>query len=318
MVSPDVQVYNGDIEVHPLLGSMVNMATGETTIYTRTWVVYLVNINVDLQRLSDSICVTDIDVADPQVPTVVMMQYHNQTRGFLLKRLTKQQWFRSMLNMDVAYNGKIPHFKISSRNTIHVTGCCQATMLCTKIRYLLHRYMNNGLTLCPGAQDHTSINSKSVGFVSDVVMSNVSFVQNVHEIPVHVPRMVDIGKAINDDVTDEGCNWTAVVRQRQSTLNVVAFGAKTDWKAQFVFAFVPLRSQLDWYFIKPTDASTIWNLRIGTRSACDSFRIFQSGSVVQVGRWPTQMIERQSQLLSLLSSFKTQTDAFIYKEQHAS
>jgi hypothetical protein len=281
------------MDAHPVMGQFV----GSHRIYTRTVVVYLVNVQVNLPILEQNVEVSETGpVAEPRV---VMIQYQKRSDGFLQKRKDNQRRFFSMLTLDVACQNKTPHLKLSRQNTIHVTGCCDMDLLQRIISHLLQKYENRGFQC--GANH---------GFVLDIVMSNLSFQFVLPDQPgastPHTGRQRDIfltphqlrkmTEAINADVTTDGCIWTAILKNKQNTLNIIVYRNNPDSETQGGEIY-PFYADNTWTMLDEAAVFNRFNIRMGFRSRNDSFRIFQTGSVVHVGRWPFHMYRLQQKLL---------------------
>lgn len=195
-----------NMEQHPILGNSVLYNQSEVgKVYTRTVVLWAYGITMDPQKLWEHVEVRsrpdgpvitkeeDIKPLDQKaapvrcsrpgsgrrratrasakghrgiVPVVRMLTTATKRRGWLSKRMRSQQSFRSVLSMDVEYNGFMPNLKISGRNTLQVTGAQDLQALGQILRYLVTTYNGRGFNV--------NVNTPS-GFVGDVVLANVHF-----------------------------------------------------------------------------------------------------------------------------------------------
>ena len=191
---------------HPILG---NHITGEEThrlplgkVYTRTVVMWAFGITMDphllwqhvevRNRHDGPIITKDEELQSPSPmgsdftirptkdtvrshagrgprPVVRMMTNATKRRGCLPKRMRSTQSFRSVLSMDVEYNGFMPNLKISGRNTLQVTGAQDLRTLGDILQFLVQEYNGRGFTV---------IDQQASGFTGDVVLANVHFKLN--------------------------------------------------------------------------------------------------------------------------------------------
>jgi hypothetical protein len=163
-----------DVAEHPILGkSLPECGDEHGRIYTRTVVLWAIGITIDPDLLWENVEVRcgqderlvkhDVDIGAPpgkgerpapnpirprpsagmtktvpcRQPVVRMMTSATKRRGMLRKRLRRAQTFRSVLSMDVEYNGYMPNLKISARNTIQVTGAQDMQILGDIFRHLV-------------------------------------------------------------------------------------------------------------------------------------------------------------------------------------
>lgn len=298
---------HANMDMHPVMGQFV----GNHRIYTRTVVVFLVGIHVNLPILEQNVELCEHGPVD--TPYVTMLQYQNRSEGFLPKRQKRKRPFHSMLTLDVAYRNKMPHFKLSRQNSIHVTGCCDISMLQQILTFLVDTYENRGF------QKHADAPR---GFVMDIVMSNLSFEFVVPRAAAtaavgHAQKPIryktktapsrsrdsffsgnelsSVAERINTESTPD-CTWTALLKRGLNTLNVIVY--RNEERCNIldgcVYAFY---SEGVWTMLSREDLSDRFGIQLGYRSRTDSFRVFQTGSVVHVGRWPQHMYHLQQQLL---------------------
>ena len=115
-------------EYHPITGRYVGALPADRRapalrrIYTRTVVLWTVNIDIDTAQLWQHIRVSSGGGTPvPSTPVVRMVSTSTQRRGRLKKRLRRNP-FRSVLSVDVQYKTFMPNLKISDRNTVQATG----------------------------------------------------------------------------------------------------------------------------------------------------------------------------------------------------
>ena len=104
-------------------------------------------------------------------PVVRMLTTATKRRGRLLKRMRSSQSFRSVLSMDIEYDGYMPNLKISARNTVQITGAQDMNAIGAILHHLVHTYSGKGIVV-----EHRDF---APGFVGDVVLANVHFRMNM-------------------------------------------------------------------------------------------------------------------------------------------
>lgn len=229
-------------------------------------------------------------------------------RGRVHKR-ARSRPFKSVLSVDVQYGIRMPNLKISKQNTIQITGCCNMALLGAILSHLATQYNGRGFTVTQPA---------CAGFVCDIVLSNVFFRMPANRLARGPPR--------------ERLDRTAVC---------TAFNNSSD--AQAIATFEPLLNDASvsiklfdreqpnrgyvypWWSRDPETQARGWRLlnEAGFQSLlmslsirgpapkerpiCHTFRIFGSGSVVQVGRWPQTMAIKRQHVVSVLLSVCDET-----------
>jgi hypothetical protein len=294
---------------HPILG---NIITNEETshgavgkVYTRTVVLWAFGITMDPQLLwqnvevrdrhdgpvitnEEELCPTHPEQPSgkiqrhnethrrtkPGVPPVVrMMTNATKRRGYLLKRMRCTQSFRSVLSMDVEYNGFMPNLKISGRNTLQVTGAQDIPTLGDILKHLIQRYNGKGIVV------HNPICS---GFVGDVVLANVHFKLNFR---LDRAKLRDI---INAERGPFIASYEPLVRDVSVSLKHVDDSSlPNDGSVYPRWTF----NQNKWDTVTLAEATQLVphiNIK-GTNTRITSLRVFQSGSVIIVSRWPVEM-----------------------------
>jgi hypothetical protein len=231
-----------------------------------------------------------------------MMTTATKRRGMLAKRLRATQTFRSVLSMDVEHRGYMPNLKISSRNTLQVTGAQDLEVLGDILHYLVNRYRGCGFVVRDGVE--------RPGFVGDVVLANVHFKLNFRLdrtrlrdrinaergafIAAYEPLMRDVSVSLkyantqplpyNGAVRTRRWNASAFPRVRPSTLGFggqpvehgdAARGAAVGSPHQ-PEARGPPNNVIAGVSVHP----------VGCR--CGAIRS-RSGSVIVVSRWPVEM-----------------------------
>jgi hypothetical protein len=231
-----------------------------------------------------------------QQPVVRMLSTSTHRRGDLLKRMRNNP-FRSVLSMDVEFNGCMPNLKISNRNTIQATetdpihfflvvfhelcsskGCQDMQTMSDILGFLVNTYRNRGFNdihpRCPAIDG-------CPGFVGDIVLANVHFklgwrvdrtklrdvlnTQSTQFIASYEPFIRDVSVSIKHYDSNPLPNSGAVYPRWSCKLNGWSAVAYHD-----VMRLVP-------------------HAAIKQRPHCHTFRVFATGSVVQVGRWPWSM-----------------------------
>ena len=285
---------------HAVLGNSVG-TDGQTRIYTRTVVLWAVGLTIDTDLLWEHVEVDERPVQTvalsetvalertptkrkrgegPSVtrPTVVMMGTASMRRGNLAKRMKRKQTFRSVLSMDIAYRGSMPNLKVSNRNTIQMTGCQDLAALGDILRHLVTTYAGRGFTLTapPGT-------AAAPGFVGDVVLANVYF---------RLGFKLDRGR-LRDAVNDRSggmflASYEPLVRDVSVNIKFL-----DDDPLPMDGAVYPRWTLTDnrWSTVTANEAIRLAphvNLKCQERQV-QSLRVFASGSVIQIGRWPESM-----------------------------
>lgn len=290
---------------HAVLGNSVG-TEGPARIYTRTVVLWAVGLTIDTDLLWEHVDVDDppiqtVAVSDTVAlertpakrkrgegpsalrPKVVMMGTAAMRRGHLAKRMKRHQTFRSVLSMDIAYRGSMPNLKVSNRNTIQLTGCQDLAALGDILRHLVTTYEGRGFTLTAGT---------APGFVGDVVLANVYF---------RLGFKLDRGR-LRDAVNDRSggmfiASYEPLVRDVSVNIKFL-----DDDPLPMGGAVYPRWTLADnrWSTVTAHDAIRLAphvNLKCQEKQV-QSLRVFASGSVIQIGRWPASMTK-------LLDGFRT-------------
>lgn len=285
---------------HAVLGNAVG-ADGQTRIYTRTIVLWAVGISIDTdllwehveveERPTQTVPLTDTVTLDctpskrrrgegPSAtrPVVVMMGTAAMRRGHLEKRMKRPQTFRSVLSMDIAYRGSMPNLKVSNRNTIQLTGCQDLAALGDILHHLVTTYEGRGFTLAEGAST-----TARPGFVGDVVLANVYF---------RLGFKLDRGR-LRDAVNDRSggmflASYEPLVRDVSVNIKFL-----DDDPLPMGGAVYPRWTLAEnrWTTVNANEAIRLAphvNLKCQEKQV-QSLRVFASGSVIQIGRWPGSM-----------------------------
>ena len=268
------------MEFHPILGKSIvrDGDEGKARVYTRTVVLWAVGIDIDTRLLWSNVRVWDADEVPTDVgrPVVRMMTTATERRGTLAKRLRAAQTFRSVLSVDVEHQGYMPNLKISARNTVQVTGAQDMQVLGDILHYLVTEYAGRGFTL-----------SKQVpcpGFVGDVVLANVHFRLNFR-----LDRL-----RLRDCVNSEMRGGPFIASYEPLVRDVsVSIKHADDSPLPNGGAVYPRWSFSDNQWITVTLAEAMRLVpHINLKAAVPritSLRVFQSGSVIIVSRWPSDM-----------------------------
>lgn len=325
---------------HPVLGQTLGLdvlttkhGTIPCLVYTRTIVLWALNVSIDTLQLWDNVVVlgvdnrevwhaqptptthhgpppppTTFDYSDdsasrhtashnppppahlrrlprsfdphgPQTrhPVVRMLSTSTHRRGNLDKRMQSAP-FRSVLSMDIEYRGAMPNLKISNRNTIQATGCQNMEVLSEILAFLVTTYRGRGFHPAPG--------SRPVAFVGDIVLANVHF---------HLGWRIDRTRL--RDVMN-GVARGDFVASYEPLVHDVSVSIKhfEDAPLPNDGAVYPLwthntdTSGGSWTTVRYQDVlQLVPHATIRRRPRCHTFRVFATGSVVQVGRWPGSM-----------------------------
>lgn len=309
-----VTVPHESVAMHPIMGTRVR----SVQIYTRTIVMWATGIDIDIDALWQNLdvvdeygqVVTDVRVhpGTPSArelrvrfrptlqPVVRMVKSSKYMRGCVPKRISSKP-FKSVLSVDIQHGTHMPNLKISRQNTIQITGCCDMALLDAILWHLTTTYHDRGFTVT---------DPDSAGFVCDIVLSNVFFktptdgphrkgqlnrelvCEAFNAIDGH-PKAVAIYEPLLNDASvsikffdDERPNDGHVYPLWSHNRQIQAHG----WR---------LLNNLGFQAILPT-------VELKDRPICHTFRIFGSGSVVQVGRWPETMAIQQGRVEAVILS----------------
>ena len=318
-----VLVKHSDVDLHPVLGTRVT----STDIYTRTIVMWAVGIELDIDLLWNNLRVLDEhggEVTENRTypvftrddkgserprsgargspkqfeptsqPVVRMVKCSKQMRGHVKKRIHSKP-FKSVLSVDIQSGIRMPNLKISKQNTIQITGCCRMSLLDAILSHLTTTYQGLGVTIT---------DPSAAGFLCDIVLSNVFFKMPVSKGCGKLNR-AKVCTAFNE------CNdRPKAIATFEPLLNDASVSVKFfDNERPNLGYIYPLWSQDSvaqqngWRVLNETGFRTILpSVTPKDRPICHTFRVFSSGSVVQVGRWPQSMTRQQSQVELVIQS----------------
>lgn len=269
--------------VQPILGTSLSRgipsASGEPTpkklpIYTRTIVLWAFNLVVDTEAFISNV-ILDPKGDKQEAPRVITVSTPEQRRGERRKRKTgtKTSPFRSVVSVDVEYQNATPNFKLSKRNTIQATGCQNMCAIGKILEHLVVTYMGKGFS-----KVHES---EACGFVGDVVLANAHFETG---FKVDLGRLRDLTNASTDSI-----GMMAIYEPDFGDSSVTIKTTFTeDRNRGFVYPRCTIGS--GWDLLTYTEAAMAApHANIHRNKRCHTFRVFKTGSVVQVGRWPFTM-----------------------------
>ena len=271
-----MRVARQDIRSHPIIGQHVD----NISINTRTFVVWALDIDFNIDNIWKNVRVLKKQQALTTDTAVIrMMSYNGEKKGFLRKRQHSKP-FKSVLSLDVQFKNKMPNVKVSRKNTLQVTGVCSIQLLMELLASFVSQYSGQGIT----AGQHA-------GFVADIVLSNVYF-----RLPATLNRH-RVSKAVQDS-GQYVVSFEEVTRDASISIR--------NYKRQ-------LPNNGDIYSLWYTDASEINmidqkkletlrpNLTRRTQFDVHTFRVFKSGSVVHIGRWPLSMAIEKDHIIRLIT-----------------
>ena len=316
-------VQHSDVDTHPILGTRVT----STDIYTRTVVMWAVGIELDINLLWNNLRVMDehdnevtenraypgytrVDKGSegPRLaikgspkqfqptsqPVVRMVKCSKQMRGAVKKRIHSKP-FKSVLSVDIQFGMRMPNLKISKQNTIQVTGCCQMSLLSAILSHLTTTYRGLGVTIT---------DPSTAGFLCDIVLSNVFFKMPVAKGCGKLNR-AKICKAFNECNDRPKAIATFEPLLNDASVSVKFFDNERPNQG-YVYPFWAEDSAIQqngWRVLNEAGFRMILPSVIPKdRPICHTFRVFSSGSVVQVGRWPQSMTQQQSQVQLVIQS----------------
>lgn len=224
-------------------------------------------------------------------PVVRMLTTATKRRGRLSKRLRSQQSFRSVLSMDVEYNGFMPNLKISARNTLQVTGAQDLQALGHIFRYLVTTYNGRGFRVNPDAPS---------GFVGDVVLANVHF-----KMSFRLDR-AKLRDRVNAERTAFIASYEPLVRDVSVSLKYMNKEPLPNGGS--VYPRWDLCCGDGWGTVTAAEARQLVphiNLKSGVPRVT-SLRVFQSGSVIIVSRWPTEMALVHSEFVQCMDQYRAE------------
>jgi hypothetical protein len=286
------------MEFHPILGKSIVRDGGDGVgrVYTRTVVLWAVGISIDPQRLWDNMRVWDVEsppkkapcsqdrtrpvleeTPPPGLPIVRMMTNATERRGTLRKRLRAAQTFRSVLSLDVEHRGFMPNLKVSARNTVQVTGAQDMEVLGDILHFLVTAYRGRGFEVVDNG-------GMRPGFVGDVVLANVHFRLNFR-----LDRL-----RLRDCVNGDMCGGPFIASYEPLVRDVSVSIKHADNSPLPNGGAVYPRWDLaenKWCTVTLAEAMHLVphiNLK-AVVPRITSLRVFQSGSVIVVSRWPSEM-----------------------------
>lgn len=235
-----------------------------------------------------------------------MVSTSTHRRGNLDKRMQSTP-FRSVLSLDVEYKGSMPNLKISNRNTIRpggqpvvvprwvqATGCQNMEVLSDILHYLVTTYRNRGFDV-----PEPEYAAGPVAFVGDIVLANIHFKLGWR---VDRTRLRDV---MNQDQGVFVASYEPLVRD--VSVSIKAWGAESAHlqcppappphfeddplpNDGAVYPMWSLGAPNQWTTVRYADVlRLVPHSTIRQRPRCHTFRVFATGSVVQVGRWPHSM-----------------------------
>ena len=207
-----------------------------------------------------------------ETPIVRMITTATHRRGTLPKRMRRSQAFRSVLSMDVEWRGYMPNLKISGRNTIQVTGAQDLEVLGDILRFLCNEYAGRGIR----------VTGPVPGFVGDIVLANVHF-----RLDFRVDR-ARLRDCVNADRGPFIASYEPLVRDVSVSLKYADTSPLPNSGAVHPRWFL---TENRWGAVTLAEAKRLVphiNLHI-VSPRITSLRVFQSGSVIIVSRWPAEM-----------------------------
>lgn len=295
-------VADADLQTHPITGHIID----DEQIYTRTLVLWAVDMDINVDEIwrharvfdsegntvvnTGSCLKAGVAVFPPCIdPTIRMMCKGGEYRGTLAKRMNTSS-FKSVLSMDVQVANAMPNVKISGRNTIQITGCCTFALLRRLLLFFASDEMRCGVTLG---------NNQTTGFVIDIVLSNVFF---------HVQKKID-RKGVQTVFNALKCPTAVACYEpltKDPSVTIKFFENFSLRDEELYFRWFYRAQPSHWQSLTHLEVRRILPLR-GPQSpgiVCTTFRVFTSGSVVQVGRWPGSMIRDKQIVQGVLRAHK--------------
>jgi hypothetical protein len=281
---------------HPITGQKVN----NISINTRTFVVWALGVDFDIDMLWKHVSVSKKRTCGSSTARVCFISYNGAKRGHLRKRNCAKP-FKSVLSLDVQFQSKMPNVKVSRKNTIQVTGCCSLSMLMEMLHSLVIQYTGQGI----------SLSDTKPGFVADIVLSNVYF-----RLPSAVNR-----KLISELVEQSGryvVSYEPVTRDASVSIRNYNKVLPNNGKIYSLW-------HIDHPGVEMISRQQLVGLRPGLSNKIQldihTFRVFQSGSVVHIGRWPASMETEKDSISNLIVSTlgdclrQTQIDKYFVKNE---
>jgi hypothetical protein len=210
--------------------------------------------------------------------------------------------FRSVLSMDVEYRGAMPNLKISTRNTIQATGCQNMEVLSEILYYLFTTYRGRGFN--PIIDVGLDTPPRPIAFVGDIVLANVHF-----KLGRRIDR-IRLRDAINRSTERRGFVASYEPLVRDVSVSIKHLEDEQLPNAGAVHPMWTYNDRCDrspgsgWTTVRYQDLMRmVPNAVIKRRPRCHTFRVFATGSVVQVGRWPQSMIAAHASFRAHLAEF---------------
>lgn len=313
-----ILVPHDDVDRHGIMGTRV----GPINIYTRTIVLWAVGIHIDIDQLWQHLQVIDehgqqvsTEISHPVVdaptvhfrpttrPVVRMVKNSQFMRGSVPKR-SRSRPFKSVLSVDVQYGSRMPNLKISKQHTIQITGCCSMHLLGAILNHLTEEYSQRGFFVS---------DPQCAGFVCDIVLSNVFFRMPSARLGRHRRGRLDRAAVCEAFNTSERCPPAIATFEpllNDASVSIKLFDRKRP-NAGFVYPWwsrSPVTQAQGWRLLNNSGFQSLVNQQHarpcvqGDRPICHTFRIFGSGSVVQVGRWPETMAVQREYVESVILS----------------
>lgn len=296
---------NGELCTHDITGHVI----GDERIYTRTLVLWAVGIQIDVDRIwheapvrdRHNNLVTEVDsnkgvptFPKTDTPVIRMMCKNGHYKGTVAKRMNVAP-FKSVLSMDIQYADMMPNIKISARNTIQITGCCSFGLLRHMLLFFVSDHMACGVKIFDPIQ---------AGFIIDIVLSNLFF-----RLPGAVDRSdVLVAFRARNHPTAVAC-YERLTRDPSVTVKI--FNNKLPnndeiYVRWFYNDIITPQQPSQWQSITHEDVRRILPIRSphAPTILCTTFRVFGSGSIVQVGRWPSCMFKDKQIIDDILGEVK--------------
>lgn len=244
-------------------------------------------------------------------PVVRTVSTSTHRRGVIPKRMFSVP-FRSVLSMDVEYRGAMPNLKISNRNTIQATGCQNMEVLSEILHYLVTKYRGRGfnpIEYGPGRPGRVP------AFVGDIVLANVHFKLGWRVDRIRLRDVVNRGAIGGCVASYEPLvhDVSVSVKLRESDDLPNAGAVYPLW----TYDSSPDRLPGDgWTTVRYQDVMRmVPHAAIKRRARCHTFRVFATGSVVQVGRWPATMCTAHAAFKAQMGAFRRAIIDPIYARQ---
>lgn len=256
-------------------------------IYTRTIVMWAYNLDIDIAALWENVKVEE-DADSLHVPRVRMISNAEGHRGTLKKRQECAP-FRSVVSLDVQLGKCMPNLKISRRNTVQATGCQDMESFGRILHYLSVTYMGSGFS---SPNPHLP-----AGYVGDIVLANVHF---------------HIGWPVNRELLRDSINMKQGKGIGVATYEPMLRDVSVTVK--YMDNVTPNQGHVypSWslttakWTLVPSGEVNRMAPQAGLREAarCQTFRIFATGSVVHVGRWPCAMQDLHDRFCQYMQNIK--------------